>query len=1074
MVLQKGAIEVPFGGGMDESVQKELLDAGSAVHVLENLRVEKRGAYTKRNGFEGMSRTIVGGGLVTSGFSVHEYDERGPVLTDGEWLYDWSANADDAGVPGAWVRRGRVPEVVVTRETGVQPPARSYSLGYESVIFGKFRLIAYTTPLGANSGDPSYDPDETGFSDLYATVQDAETGAVLFGPVRLTRIFGDGSFTVATTDLGYAVVTGLDTVGWPVTAINIKAWTFSAQAPASAPTVTTWVTSPTWVGWFGCVVSRAPRPFSSALHQLIYLHGTATAGVFQWRLFDPATGMSVTGTTSAPGTLIAGFGRSMCLHYDAELEEKVWLAWAENVSGTWRWRAQLFTPFFVALSTKTNLGVIAATGPHTISCTLGELTTGNAPDLWVCKSENILGFNTPSQSAIVPCWVTPTRTAPGVWTLARNDGYFHGGLSAYSDPINRNGRWYQWVKPCPYEMPEDLATGQFPPYLVLAEVRTDARTLRPVANVAPGLLSPQCVPLHPHYSQPTGDGYEVPMLVRRNSTTHHVEVAKVAFGDSRRMHGAQFGDLLALSGGYPVHFDGETLSEVGFAYPPTISVRDVAYNPTNDRNAAQDGTYAMFCIWERTDARGNVHRSEMSNIVTMTLSGGTDRVFIVSAYPLMVTYAAGLSSPTADAASNVRLVVYCTRANESTFYRAADAAATTTPSPVTIRFADDMNELFYSQPGVPGAAALRYAPPSLRGMIMHNGSLVGVADDGRTLWFSGAHVPGEGPWFNPSFVAYVDDPSTVVALASLDGRLFAFTRRSIWVLDGQGFADNGEGGYSLPYRVPSEGGCTNERSVCVTPVGVLFESDAGICLLSRAGEVTPFGRVVEDTLAEYPRITSAVLCPDTGEVRFSCVHDAESEEAATRWCLLVWNWRDNVWSLSTADVGSDDALVHAASIVDDGTPRWHGLLGNGKVLLDGQQFGDYHATLERTATRSRLETAWIKVSGVQGLQRVWRILLLFNRRGPTGLTIRLRYDYDDETDVEVRTWTQSDLAALPKGQVEIHCKRQQCMAVKVVVEDAPTEPGNDDTAGNDYLGLRLIVGTKGKTPLGAKYRGRAG
>ena len=95
-----------------------------------------------------------------------------------------------------------------------------------------------------------------------------------------------------------------------------------------------------------------------------------------------------------------------------------------------------------------------------------------------------------------------------------------------------------------------------------------------------------------------------------------------------------------------------------------------------------------------------------------------------------------------------------------------------------------------------------------------------------------------------------------------------------------------------PQRIQSDVGCTNWRAIVGTPVGVWFESDGGLYVLTRKMEVQPSGKFVEDVLATYPDITSASLDMRNGVI----VWTANAPLSAEVGGMIVYNWILDCWT----------------------------------------------------------------------------------------------------------------------------------------------------------------------------------
>ena len=104
-----------------------------------------------------------------------------------------------------------------------------------------------------------------------------------------------------------------------------------------------------------------------------------------------------------------------------------------------------------------------------------------------------------------------------------------------------------------------------------------------------------------------------------------------------------------------------------------------------------------------------------------------------------------------------------------------------------------------------------------------------------------------------------------------------------------------------------------------------------------------------------------------------------------------------------------------------------------------------------------VETGWVKVAGMQGFQRIKRLLLLYRTRSPAGLRVSIGYDYEDAY-TDVREWNETEL---PEAQLQIAPVRQRCTAFRVRVEELePASPELGTGQGLEFTGLRLVVAVK--------------
>jgi len=177
-----------------------------------------------------------------------------------------------------------------------------------------------------------------------------------------------------------------------------------------------------------------------------------------------------------------------------------------------------------------------------------------------------------------------------------------------------------------------------------------------------------------------------------------------------------------------------------------------------------------------------------------------------------------------------------------------------------------------------------------------------VGWDRRYVQVSRIIVQGEPVQFVNSSAFWIPLPEPATGLAYCDGSLVVFTATGAYAtyVDGAGPNDQGQGSFGQLRALPSNGGCIDERSICVTAAGIFYQSRDTIMLLPRGfGAPVPIGEAVQDTLASYPVIAGTALITDEqGErVHFLALSaDAASISAENSRCL-VYDLRFGAWSI---------------------------------------------------------------------------------------------------------------------------------------------------------------------------------
>ena len=101
-----------------------------------------------------------------------------------------------------------------------------------------------------------------------------------------------------------------------------------------------------------------------------------------------------------------------------------------------------------------------------------------------------------------------------------------------------------------------------------------------------------------------------------------------------------------------------------------------------------------------------------------------------------------------------------------------------------------------------------------------------------------------------------------------------------------------------------------------------------------------------------------------------------------------------------------------------------------------------------------LETAWIKTGDVEGLQRVYKLLVIGDAATGHNLTVNVGFDYDSAY-TDTKTWTAAEIALLPRYQLEIRPSRQRCQAIRLKMSDTGTPPTESKGYVMTYLMLEV-------------------
>jgi hypothetical protein len=429
---------------------------------------------------------------------------------------------------------------------------------------------------------------------------------------------------------------------------------------------------------------------------------------------------------------------------------------------------------------------------------------------------------------------------------------------------------------------------------------------------------------------------------------------------------------LCVNGGTLAEFSEPSgpyyLIENGFAYDPIIAVAVAA-----GAGLTADQEYTYVACYVCQDAAGNITRSAPSAAVTVTPTGGNLQV-TVRALTLGVTGRYGTNNPVGIEfyrswnGSPFRL------ANVTTFVSAE-------PSAVTVTFTDSSSDtLVESQRALyTGNGVFPNDPPSGARLIARGGGRLFVGTwRPDTVQVSTIIVPTTPYEFTDADQFRIRFPDKLTALGWMDGVLVGFSKRSIYLVTGEGPDDQGSGGYSEPRELLTTVGADSPHVVEV-PQGLMFKGAGTIWLLPRGfGPPAPVGDDIQETLASFPYLRSAVRCSnaDDDTTHFTL---ASSDLPAATTKVAIWDNRLSAWSLDDID-----GEVGAAGVVDGKftwlLPTWTALTDLPARQLSVTEFQDYSSIGVQSWIESRVGFGTFHQAGIFGVSTL-RSLTIFGEAG---------------------------------------------------------------------------------------------
>lgn len=1015
---QVGAIQIPFVGGVDQSTRPELLDAQTSWVTGENIRQAKRGGWGKRYGFTAQTLSRLSGSR-SAGYKLFSRGQQSCVI-DGHYLdvYSYTATAN--------VTRDRVPECSV-RRVPIQYPGLTPTSVDVAYVNG-YLVVASVSATGS------------GTMLVQAVVLDATSYAVL-----RTDAVATPSLTAANCDVRVAGVGTTAIIVYPSGATTLSGRTLDLSTAAGINTG--WTVAASLVTDVGQLFGWDMIGISD---RCILSYGNTAGGANQLSLATFSAALaSIASTTVACATIPPT--TALC----REGSDTMWLGWTDGTAA----KAIGYDPTSLGAASVTVATVITSAGSANNG--MGICSTGTGSALMV--------FNNTATG--LPMYSRGWTTSVGAVTPAGSTVTWYWA-ELNTRPVYVGGRAFTVV--CPV----DSATTNPDRQRYVVDVTDASDTLRAVGSIATGSSLRQAC-LAPHVASISLTRFAVANIVQRAGTvTANVgaglELAILDFGCTSRWQTVDLATYTALSGGVASYFDGTSVAELGFLVRP------------NKPTTATGGTgitaatgWLYLAVYEHVDAAGYVHTSGTSDpsastgaVANKTVTVTVSNLFLTSRYDASNT------------ATKTRIALYRTSDGGSTYYRHSDqvnvtSAATQTFTDATADATLVTKATLYRQPGTVGTALDRRAPPAFLAITFYAGMLVGVADDGFTLWHSGQQVVGEGAWFNPVFQLPIAEDGTITAIATQDGTLFVFKRGAIYAVQGDAPADNGSaGGLGAPRRLAVDVGCIDPRSVVVTSLGIFFQSSRGLELLTRSQSVEWIGEPVQDTTAAYPICTAATLDAAQNLVVFELATTETANQVSGTGRSVVFDLTLKLWVSTDRranSAGTADAPAQSGAVIYTGSAYRYAWLGT-----DGRAYVEDQTTYldpGSTWVTMRGKTAKIRATGLQGNAKLHSVAVL--AESATNHQTRINVAYDDSSSwTDSETWTASEVAALTREQLEVGCSREQVMSVQIQIEDLV--PSNTTAtplttgAGATWVGLALNVGPnnqrQGTTLLPSAHR----
>lgn len=996
MSLPRQMVEMPFAQGLDTKRDPFQIPLGKML-TLQNAVFTAPGKIQKRNGYAALVQSVLGGGFITTPTALfaraNELCQIGDPAAGSLYSYDQSNTA--------WALKGKMPSIGVTAASVAQPQYSTYSIDMAVASNGLqcfvYELIDTNAPL-ARKG-------------IGYTVVDPGTGQVVVPPSILETDLTSGSPHVVAylnTFACYYIK------GVPAASAAILGRTLSAAAPLSGWSGATTLTSGT---------TTSALSFGSQFNFDVCLDATRANGYMVFAARDGSTGIfkltsplvvgssTNTATTGQTQTIFmdvngniavgisSGTGRFTVLDTSLSIVKALTLLGSTEIGGaiTGTSTAAGALTFFTSSTGSTNSQAISA-------ATVGGVTYGTIASSVIVRSLGISAKAfTVNGAAYIPAWYCANTVSGGLTRFMSPQNAIYlldaSGRVISKALVGTTGGFdtislFDFLSSPAYQLGASIVSGT---NVTFAASNTNVLE-SVVASSRFGTTTPGTAPLLLNYN-------------------FGATALTFAFGDAvNGYQRQQISNTVHVNGGVLQMYDGQNVVEHGFLiYPAFITVS------LGGGGALGAGSYQVCATYEWMDGQGQVHRSTPSTPVTFTATAGQAATYI--APTLRVT-----------AKTGVVVQLYRTLVNQTEFFQITNfnsaGSLFSDPAFDTVTWVDSQSDTaiagnppLYTTGGVLDNESVNPAGA----MVVHRNRLFVVDSTNPTqIWYSKQVVPPAPVEFSGFLILNVDPKGgPITALASLDDKLIVFKGDRVFEVLGQGPDSTGnQNDFTDAFLVSSDTGCAVPKSVVVVPDGIMYQSPKGIFQLSRALQVSYIGAELErimPTGLTFASVTCAVMVSTVTQVRFGTPFFAVTgNPLGVTYDYLVGQW--SVYSFS------DNSAVTRDGCVVNG--QYYAITDNTGIGVIQENVGSQVDSVNGgIPIEMALTTGWIKLTGLQGFQRAYKMLLLGT--GDGNITVRIAYDYDP-TILQTTTFAKN---AGVRWQQRIDFQRQKCEAFQFSVTD---------------------------------------
>lgn len=975
---QTQLIPIPFTGGIDTKTDPHQVLAGNLL-TLQNGQFSQKGQINKRYGYDVLGTNIEGGGTILAGAALATYNDE-LLAFDGTYIYSYMK------ATGTWLNRGVAVSVIAQSDVIIRTNT-DQQLNPDVGVMNGVQVYAWESATGG----------------IKYSASDLNTGAQS-AVDQVVYSLGHKPKVIGFNNLVYVFYT--DGVN------NIFYKTVNPFNPTQLSTATL-VVSDGYSNNVGYDVAVIGNQMFVA-----YLSSGAPAGQVNVLYYDQAMVQSNIIPVDNVNAIVDGY--NSVVNVTGDSNNNAWISWGTGEA------------VFTACKSYTLTDVLPPTFVDGYTTQIETLTgiESTTPGILQLTWEV---FNTePHNESVVTCTVSSTGVV-GTKSTVRSVG-----LASKAFKVNNN-IFVNVAYQSPLTNGNPLQNSYFtlmlqPSISVIAKLQPGLggglRTNNMLSE-APMSATNTILWANSIKDSLTSEGQTIFSLLGVGSTT-------LDFQHPNRFISAEANNNLLFVGGILNSYDGVSVVEQGYhIYPEGFTA--VA---SGADGFLSSGTYQYVVVYEWTDNLGQVQRSADSVPVTVTVTANNHVLLTIPTLRL---------TSKVDPRTPVSIAIYRTQANGSSFNRVSSTIAPLSNDPTvdSVQFVDVLSdvdaasgELLYTSGGV----LSNMSPPANSLLCTYqNRVFVGGLEDPNELWYSKNRFNNTQTNATPIEFASEQtigvDPrgGPITALALIGTNLIIFKERAIFLLNGDGPNDTGQGDvFPDPVMIVSDVGCNNPNSVVIVNDGIMFQSEKGIYHLgSDCATLNYIGAPVE-AFNSYT-ITSSAMISNCNQVVFTTSTGPS----------LVYDYFFGQWSTWT-NQASEDCLIYNGNFTF--------IKPNGMVWTQNQSlFTDNNAPVYMSWTTPNLN-----FNDLQGLVIVFRCLLLGTYKGPHNLIVKVAYDnnptYTETCTINASTnisnwgsdstWGSGSLwgGAYVPYEFEINFAQQVCTSIRLEVSDNQSSNYNEGYA----------------------------